>query len=176
MDLLSAILHRRSIRQYTIDPVSEENLKKIMYAGLASATSKNRKSWEFILVQKRDTLDKLSACRPGAANLLEGAVHLAHENIGDTKLTDVWVEDCASAITQMHLMADSLGIGSCWLQIRLRKAIDGVTDSQDVVREILEMPARFGVMAILVLGTPAAHPGERDISDLSCDKIHYEQF
>lgn len=175
MDMLSAILHRRSIRQYTIDPVSEDNLKKIMYAGLASASSKNRKSWEFILVQKRDTLDKLSACRPGAANLLEGC-SAAIVVVGDTKLTDVWVEDCASAITQMHLMADSLGIGSCWLQIRLRKAMDGVTDSQDVVREILEIPARFGVMAILVLGTPAVHPGERDISDLSCEKIHYEQF
>ena len=70
MDMLDIILHRRSVRQYTDEAIPEEKLMAILHAGLAAASSKNRRPWEFILVQDRSMLDKLSACRPGAANLL----------------------------------------------------------------------------------------------------------
>ena len=94
----------------------------------------------------------------------------------DAELVDVWVEDCASAITQMHLMADALHVGSCWLQVRLRKAPDGVTDTQDVVRDLLGIPEKYGVMAILTLGMPASHPGPKAVDDLLLEKIHHEHF
>ena len=94
----------------------------------------------------------------------------------DSTLVDVWVEDCASAMTQMHLMADALGIGSCWLQVRLRKTPDGSRDTQDVVREVLGIPDKFSIMAILCLGTPVSHPGARTIDMLDLSKIHHEHF
>ena len=119
-------------------------------------------------------LDKLSACRPGAAGLL-GKCKAAIVVAADAELVDVWVEDCASAITQMHLMADALGVGSCWLQVRLRKAEDG-RDTADVVREALGIPERYGVMAILTLGMPAAHPGAKSLDQLPLEKIHREHF
>ena len=175
MDMLQAILHRRSVRQYTDAAIPEEALEAILHAGLAAASSKNRRPWEFILIQERATLDELCNCRPGAANLLskcKAAIIVA----ADAELVDVWVEDCASSITQMHLMADALGVGSCWLQVRLRKAPDGVTDTQDVVRKVLGIPEKYGVMAILTLGMPASHPGAKEISDLPLEKIHREHF
>ena len=79
-------------------------------------------------------------------------------------------------MTQMHLMADALGIGSCWLQVRLRKSPDGTQDTQDVVRNLLGIPEKYGVMAILTLGMPASHPGIRTIEDVPLEKIHYEHF
>lgn len=175
MDMLSAILHRRSVRQYTDAPIPQDKLEAILHAGLAAASSKNRRPWEFILVENRDTLAKLCDCRPGAANLL-GKCKAAIVVAADSEMVDVWVEDCASAITQMHLMADALGVGSCWLQVRLRKAPDGVTDTQDVIRTVLGIPEKYSVMAILTLGMPANHPGAKNISDLPLVKIHREQF
>jgi len=175
MDMLSAILHRRSVRQYTGEPISEENLNAILYAGLAAASSKNRRPWEFIVVRDKEMLGKLSACRPGAGNLL-GKCDTAIVIAADSDLVDVWVEDCGSAITQMHLMADALGVGSCWLQVRMRKAPDGTRDTQDVVRELLGIPEKYSVMAMLTLGMPAEHPGPRTVDDLLLDKIHHERF
>ena len=175
MTMLDMILHRRSVRQYTDAPIPRDKLEAILYAGLAAASSKNRRPWEFIVVEDRQTLDKLCECRPGAANLLskcKAAIAVA----ADAELVDVWVEDCASAITQMHLVADALGVGSCWLQVRMRKASDGMTETQDVVRSILGIPARYGIMAILTLGMPESHPGPKDISSLPLEKIHYERF
>ena len=173
--MLDMILHRRSVRHYTDAPIPQEKLDAILYAGLAAASSKNRRPWEFILVENRDTLDRLCDCRPGASNLL-GKCKAAIVVAADTELVDVWVEDCASAITQMHLTANALGVGSCWLQVRLRKAPDGVTDTADVVREVLGIPEKYGVMAILTLGIPAEHPGPKAIDDLLLEKIHREHF
>lgn len=174
MDMLQTILHRRSVRQYTDEPIPEEKLNAILYSGLAAASSKNRRPWEFVLVQNRAMLDRLCECRPGAGNLL-GKCQAAIVVCADAEAVDVWVEDCASAITQMHLTADALGVGSCWLQVRLRKAADG-RDTADVVREALGIPAKYGVMAMLTLGMPESHPAAHTVDELLLEKIHREHF
>lgn len=174
MDMLQTILNRRSVRQYTDEPIPEEKLNAILYAGLAAASSKNRRPWEFVVVQNRAMLDRLCDCRPGAGNLL-AKCQAAIVVCADAEAVDVWVEDCASAITQMHLTADAIGVGSCWLQVRLRKAADG-RDTADVVRELLGIPAKFGVMAILTLGMPASHPAPHTVEELLLEKIHHEHF
>lgn len=175
MDMLNAILHRRSVRQYTDEPIPEDKLNAILYAGLAAASSKNRRPWEFVVVRDKEMLAKLSGCRPGAGNLL-GKCDTAIVIAADAELVDVWVEDCASAMTQMHLAADALGVGSCWLQVRLRKTPDGNGDTDAFVRSLLGIPDKYGVMAILTLGMPASHPGSRTVDDLLLDKIHHERF
>ena len=88
----------------------------------------------------------------------------------------MWVEDCASAMTQMHIAADALGVGSCWLQVRKRMAPDGVTPTEEVVRGFLGIPEKYGVMAMLTLGVPANHPGAKSVEELQLEKIHYERF
>ena len=59
MDMLDAILARRSVRQYTTEPIPEDKLNAILYAGLAAASSKNRRPWEFVVVRDRAMLDAL---------------------------------------------------------------------------------------------------------------------
>lgn len=174
MNTLDLILNRRSVRQYTDAPIPQEKLDAILYAGLAAASSKNRRPWEFVVVTARDTLHKLSACRPGAGKLLD-ACSAAIVVAADAEAVDVWVEDCASAMTQMHLAASMQGVGSCWLQVRCRKADDG-RDTADVVREVLGIPAKYGVMAILTLGMPAVTPPPHRIDELLTSKIHRERF
>ena len=73
MDLMELLLTRRSIRKYTGERISEKNLEKILQAGLASASGRNRKPWELVVVQDREMLEKLSHCRTGAAKMLEKA-------------------------------------------------------------------------------------------------------
>ena len=174
MSILDTILARRSVRDYTNAPIPREKLDAILHAGLAAASSKNRRPWEFILVQNRATLDALCDCRPGAGNLL-GKCTAAIVVCADAEAVDVWVEDCASAITQMHIVADALGVGSCWLQVRLRQAADG-RDTAEVVRDILGIPEKYGVMAILTLGMPGSHPAPHTVEELPLEKIHHERF
>ena len=69
----------------------------------------------------------------------------------DPEKTDVWTEDCAIAMSNMHLMAHHLGLGSCWIQGRLRQAENG-TSTEAFCRALLSVPARY------TLALPGASP------------------
>lgn len=84
-------------------------------------------------------------------------------------------------MANMHLMADSLGVGSCWIQSRLRTATatDSGTDSvttEDYVRKCLHFPEGYKLEAILSLGMPAEEKTPTKLSELPVEKVHYETF
>ena len=114
MDLLDQMKHRRSVRSYTGQPIAEEALKKVLQAGLLSASSRSIRPWEFVVVRDRKMLQVLSECRIGSAKMLQHA-DCAIVVFADAEKSDVWVEDCSIAMANMHLMADALGLGSCWI-------------------------------------------------------------
>ena len=174
MELLELLRQRRSIRSYTQDAVPEALLEQILQAGLLSPTGHNARPWEFIVVQDKGVLNELSRCRTGAANMLleaDCAIVVAAE---ETK-TDVWVEDCAVAMAYMHLMAESLGVGSCWVQVRQRQTAEE-EPSGDFVRGLLRIPESYRVEAILSLGMPARHPAPHGAEELLTERIHRETF
>ena len=73
MNFLDLLKHRRSIRQYKEEAVSKEALEAIVEAGLLSPSGRNIRPWELIVVQKKETLEKMSECRVGSAKMLAGA-------------------------------------------------------------------------------------------------------
>lgn len=135
MELLEILRRRRSVREYTGEPVAEEHIEKILQAGADCA----------VVV------------------------------VADETSTDVWVEDCSIVMAHMHLMASSLGVGSCWIQGRLRKRKDGRL-ADDYVRELLRIPEQYRLSAILSLGMPKEEPEPRALEELPVDKIHREMF
>lgn len=174
MSLIEIMQKRRSIRKYTGERIADENIDMILKAGLLSASSRGRRPWEFILVRDKDMLVKMSDCRAGSANMLKNA-DAAVVVIADPDTTDVWIEDCSIAMSNMHLMADSLGVGSCWIQGRLRTDRSGGI-TEDYLRELLGFPAKFRLEAILSLGMPAEHPEQHSLEELALEKIHREKF
>ena len=126
MELMDMLLHRRSIRKYTDEAIPEEKLEKIIQAGLLSFAGKGLNPWEMIVVRDKDMLKKMSGCRTGCGSMLDGA-DAAIVVLGDEDKSDTIVEDCSIVMAYMHLMADTLGVGSCWLQGRLRTAVDGTS-------------------------------------------------
>ena len=74
---------------------------------------------------------------------------------GDPTIADTWVEDCSVAMTNMHLAADALGLGSCWVQARMRTAVDG-TPSSDYVGRILDAPEGLSLKRCSSWGTSAS--------------------
>jgi nitroreductase len=174
-ELLQTMLNRRSVRKYTGEAVPEDKLKLILQAGLSSATSKNRKPWEFVVVQNKDTLKALGKCRHPQQVFLPDTP-AAIVVLGDASLTDVWVEDCSIAMTIMQLEAETLGLGSCWIQIRNRMAQGEEQTSNDFVKELLHIPEQYEVLAILAVGVPDEEKPGRMLEELQYSKIHNEEF
>jgi nitroreductase len=113
---------RRSVRSYTGDPVPMEKLNLILEAGMLAPSGRAIRPWELIVIRDKQKLIDLSSCRMGgAARMLVGA-DLAIAVVGDEEKSDTWTEDCCVAMSYMMLMAEQLGVGSCWIQERLRSA------------------------------------------------------
>lgn len=174
MELMELLLHRRSIRKYTEEPIPEEKLEKIVQAGLLSFAGKGLNPWELIVVKDKDMLKKMSGCRAGCGTMLDGA-DAAIVVLGNSDVSDTIVEDCSIVMAYMHLMADTLGVGSCWLQGRLRYAVDERT-TEEYLRELLHYPENQKLEAVLVLGMPAQQPPAHTLEALDMGKVHKEVF
>lgn len=174
MELLTIMQHRRSVRSYTKESVSTEQMEKILQAGLLSASGRAIRPWEFIVVRDPQMLHKMAGARVSGAQMLKEA-DAAIVVLGDEEKSDVWTEDCCIAMANMHLMADSLGVGSCWVQGRLRDASDGRT-TEAYLRELLGYPEHLRLEAILSLGIPKEHPKAYTLEELHREKVHEGQF
>ena len=173
MDLTQLLLTRRSIRRYTGHPLSDQDLEAILSAGLLAPSSRGRRPWELVVVRERAMLEQLSHCRQGSARMLAGAA-AAILVFADPTQSDVWTEDCSLVLGNMHLMAHALGLGSCWVQGRLRNA-DEIT-TEEYVRERLGFPENYKLEAILTLGMPDAEAPAHQLDELPMEKIKWERY
>ena len=90
--------------------------------------------------------------------------------VGDSAKADTWIEDCSIAMSFMMLAAVDQGIGSCWVQIYLRKQEDG-SDAEDAVREILSLKETDRIAGILALGVPAKEAEPHTEADADMGKV-----
>jgi nitroreductase len=123
-----------------------------------------------MVVERRETLEELSQCKDHGAELIKGAA-LAIVVLADTMITDTWSEDSSIALTFMHLMATELGLGSCWVQVHMRKK-DGVY-AEEVVRDILKVDSHYRIAGILAIGHSDDIPQPHTLEDIDKSKIHF---
>lgn len=173
-DLLEVMRSRRSVRQYTEEKISDEQIKKILSAALLAPSGHSKYPCEFIVVKNPETLEKLSHCRVGVAKMLASAA-AAVVVIADAEKSDTIVEDSAVAMMNMELAATAFGIGNCWIQVRNRDAENNLP-AEEYLREILKFPINFKCQAILSLGIAAKQPRPRELDKLNFDKVHEEIF
>ena len=174
MELLELMKQRHSIRKYPDERIRADNLEKILQAGMLSATGRNKRPWEFIVVREKSMLTQMADSKTAGAQMLSEA-DTAIVVIADQEKTDTWIEDCSIAMANMHLMAHSLGIGSCWVQGRLREAKDG-SSAEDYLRSLLHYPEKYKLLATLSLGMPNEQKMPVDLETLPAEKIHWEQY
>ena len=171
--VLDALKRRRSVRTYTGERIPDATLDRVLEAGLVSASGRGLRPWEFVLVRERATLDALAASRAHGAGMLAGA-DAAILVFGRTDV-DTWIEDCCIAMANMHLAADALGLGGCWIQGRMREDAAG-RPTGDIARELLGVPEGYALEAILSLGVPVEHPAPRELADDVRAKVHRERW
>ena len=169
-DFHELLTKRRSIRRYTDELIDAEDVKLILEAGLMAPCSKSSRAWQFILVDDKEMLERLSQCKPAGAMPIAKA-SLAIVVAIDPSKTEPWIEDASVAATLMLLQAADLGLGGCWIQVRDRYQADG-TPSEEYVRELLSIPEELPVVCILTFGHPAEERKEIDTSKLLWEKVH----
>ena len=172
--MIEILRKRRSIRKFEPRAVEQEKVEILIEALLRAPSSRGLNPWEFVVVTDPAVLQSLARAKPHGAEFLARAP-LAFVIAADPQRCDVWTEDCAIAAITLQLAAVSLGLGSCWAQIRLRPHGNGGT-AEAFVREQVGLPEEMAVDCIIGIGYPdevkPAHPH----STLPFNKIHRERF
>jgi nitroreductase len=171
---LSLIEKRRSIRKFKEQQVEKEKIERLVEVALRSPSSMSRNPWEFIVVDDQDCLVKLSQSKPHGSTFLKGAP-LGMVVCGNPAKCDVWVEDCSIASIFIHLAAESLGLGSCWIQIRERMHDDELSAGEYVSR-LLNIPEYLEVESIVAVGYPDEEKPGHKKEALLYDRVHRNAY
>lgn len=172
--MLDILRRRRSIRVFLPQAVEPEKINSLIEAALRSPSSRGRSPWEFIVVTEPSTLQALARAKQHGSEFLAGAP-LAIVVAADPERSDVWVEDCAIAAALIQVTAVSLGLGSCWAQIRLRPQGDG-REAQAYIRELIDLPDNLFVDCIVGIGYPGEEKPGHPAESLLAAKVHRERY
>lgn len=144
------IRNRRSMRKFTDEELTQDQVLTLLKAALMAPSSKRSNCWQFIVVDDKDTLEKLSFCKESGAAFVKDAA-LAIVVTADPLASDVWIEDASIASIMIQLQAEDLGLGSCWVQVRERFTANG-TPANEYIHELLDLPLQLQVLSVIAIG------------------------
>ena len=172
--MLALLKQRRSIRKFQQKPIEKEKIEVLKRALLLAPSSRNLKPLEFIFLEDKEILKNISKCKPHGGTFIKDAA-LAAVILGDEDKSDVWVEDASIASIILQLQAESLGLGSCWSQIRNRKYDDNKM-AEDYIKEKLNIKENYKVESIIAIGYKDETKEPIDEDKLDFNKIHINKF
>lgn len=152
MNILEFIKSRRSIRQFSDQPVSDEVINKIIEAGTWAPSGKNNQPWKFAVIKDSDLKAKMS-----------GLTHYSKVISGASVLIAVFLDDSLSydrtkdiqavgaCMQNMLLYIHAIGLGAVWL--------GQILQNKEKVLELLQGPKNLELMAVIALGYPATKGG-----------------
>jgi nitroreductase len=171
MNVIDAVHHRRSVRDYTSEPVDKAVLRRLIEAAVWAPSAINEQPWHFMVLQDQNRLDAIS--RQAKAHLLAAPAgstpsHLREmlENpdfqifyhapvliVVSAVRGGPWaIEDCALAAQNLMLAASAEGLGSCWIGF----AQSWLQTPEG--KKALEVPAESLPVAPIIVGHPASTP------------------
>lgn len=172
-DFKDLVQKRRSHRKFSEQEIDGEDVRLILRAALMAPTSKSTRAWHFIVVEDKDKLEKLSACKDMGGQFLAGAP-LAIIVTGSEAENDCWIEDGAIAAISMQYQAEDLGLGSCWSQIRNRGLKEQGLSATQVIGGIVDLPEGHEVLCIVGIGHATDERKPQNDDRLKWENVHVD--
>ena len=162
---LDVIMTRTSVRNFTGEPVSQEQLETLLKAGMAAPTAMNSQPWRFVVVTDKEKIAQVfgSGFR-GEMFKAAGAVIVVCGEMENM----FWFEDCSAAAENILLAAHALGLGAVW------------TAGYPAMERIAPIAAALGIpekvlpLCIIPVGVPAETPAPKD--NWKAENIHWNQW
>lgn len=166
MDVLEALMTRCSIRRFGPQPVPAESVARLLDVLHRSPSAADARPWQFVVVDRRDLMDRLDAAMPKCDMLKTAplAILVCAEPARE-KIPGFWPQDCAAAAENLLVAVHGLGLGGVWI------GLHPVADRERAVRGILGVPEGLVPFALVAIGSPAETPKIEDRRDAS--RVHW---
>ena len=153
MEALEAILTRRSVREFTGDPVSKTDLNDLLKAGMQAPSARNGQPWHFVVIDDPEVLHTIPDLHPFSRILLQAplAILVCSEHNLESEHTN-WMLDCSAATQNILLAAHAKGLGAVWLGIYQNP------ERSSGIRKLLKLPEAVETVSLVAVGHPAFRP------------------
>ena len=173
MDLFEAIKSRRSVRAFTREKVSKEEVEKLIDAARWAPSAGNIQPWEFIVVRKPEIKRRLSIAALHQTFIEKAPVVIvvcanqirSGRGYGARGVNLYCLQDTAAATQNIHLAATALGLATCWVG----------AFKEEEAKKTLNLPEGVRPVAIIPVGHPAKKPMARSRRHIN-ENIHYETY
>lgn len=158
--VLSNIMTRTSIRQFTGDKPSDQQIETLLRAAMAAPTAVNKQPWAFVVVDDRALLDTIGTRYPNTR--INENVHVAIVLCGDLtkalegEAQDFWIHDVSAATENLLLAAHAMGLGAVWC------GIYPSAERTQGVQDILHLPSHIIPLCVVPVGQPGEDPAPKD--------------
>ncbi len=177
---LDVIASRKSVRTYTDQPVSDEQVETILRAAMAAPSGMNVQPWRFVVVRDQAVKDVLAGgfnkmiAKAPVVFVVCGETTVQRRPQGEAGAEPVlmenhnWTADCAAATENLLLAAEALGLGAVWT------ACYPYDDRMNPAREVLGLPENVTPYCIVPCGYPASDDQPKD--KWKPENIHYDKW
>lgn len=162
---MADLFHRVSIRKYQDRPVEREKIVEILRAAMAAPSAKNQQPWEFYVITKKDTLEKLSKASPYAGMTANAPVAIISAYRKDCDVPCYADIDMSIAMENLWLKTDEIGLGGVWI------GIAPIEERMELVHKMLDLPENVKVFSLFAMGYPAEERPQQDRFDP--ERIHF---
>ena len=162
---MADLFHRVSIRKYQDRPVEREKIVEILRAAMAAPSAKNQQPWEFYVITKKDTLEKLSKASPYAGMTANAPVAIISAYQKDCDVPCYADIDMSIAMENLWLKTDEIGLGGVWI------GIAPIEERMELVHKMLDLPENVKVFSLFAMGYPAEERPQQDRFDP--ERIHF---
>ena len=166
---MKEIDERISIRKFEDDPVSDEDIMKILHAAMTAPSAADQQPWEFYIVRDPEIIEKLSkTCEFHRCATKAQVLLVFCKRLGEMAYPQFADLDLANATTTALLEITYLGLGGVWL------GVAPLQERIDYVKEVMDLPDDLQAFSMIPVGVPAKDRKERDRSKRIDDsRIHY---
>ena len=164
--VLENIHQRKSVRDYTTQPVEDEKTNALLEAAMAAPSGKDTRPWHFVVINDRARLDSMAAELGNAKMLAKAPMAIAI--CGDSTVSSYWYLDCSLAGENLLLAAEALGLGAVWT------AAFPYEDRMEVVRRHINLPENILPLCVIPIGYPAGD--NRPKEKFNAERIHWNIF
>lgn len=166
---MDTIFKRRSIRQYTDENITSEQLELLLRAGMAAPSAHNKQPWEFIVVNEREILNYLAHNHPYAKMLKQSPLCIVVcGNKEKQPLEGFYVQDCSAAIQNILLQSQDMGLGSVWIGLYPYEEL------MNVIRNKFNIPDNITPISMIAIGNPAEE--KREITRYKEEMVHINKY
>ncbi len=164
---MNILLQRRSIRQYTGQDVSNEQIQAILQAAMMAPSAGDARPWQFLIIKNPERLAKICDVSPYAKMTKDASVAImVCGDLSRERFPGFWVQDCSAVTQNILLEVTQQGLGAVWL------GMYPLDDRIEFLRQLFELPEKIVPFSVIPIGYPAQRPDTPNRYDTS--RIHYD--